>query len=119
MQNRNREDSSLMSKERSRIEKSKGSRRAVRRRLVKESINIFLNGLLFRNPVAVGALGLFPVVGAGFSLANAAALSLMMFHCAFARERLCAYPCYAGRLHGFAGLHRGLFAGDSFGGAGS
>lgn len=78
MQNRNREDSSLMSKERSRIEKSKGSRRAVRRRLVKESINIFVNGLLFRNPVAIGALGLFPVVGAGFSLANAAALSLMM-----------------------------------------
>lgn len=77
MKNKNKE-SSLMSKERSSIEKTKGSRRAVRSRLAKESTNIFMNGLVFRNPVAIGALGLFPVVGAGYSISNAAALSLMM-----------------------------------------
>lgn len=56
----------------------KGSKRAARGRLLKESRTIFLNGFVFRNPVALGALGLFPVVGAGYSLQNAAVLSLMM-----------------------------------------
>lgn len=38
---------------------------------------IFRSGFLFRNPVAVGALGLFPVVAAGTGLKNAAALSFL------------------------------------------
>lgn len=57
---------------------ARGSKKTVQKRLMKESTGIFLNGLLFRNPVAIGALGLFPVVGAGYTLQNAAALSLMM-----------------------------------------
>lgn len=57
---------------------ARGSKKTVQKRLIKESIGIFLNGLVFRNPVAIGALGLFAVVGAGYTLQNAAALSLMM-----------------------------------------
>lgn len=38
---------------------------------------IFRSGVLFRNPVAVGALGLFPVVAAATGLKDAAALSLL------------------------------------------
>ena len=38
---------------------------------------IFRSGVLFRNPVVVGALGLYPVVAAGFGLKNAVALSLL------------------------------------------
>lgn len=57
---------------------SRGSKKTIQQRLIKESIGIFLNGLIFRNPVALGALGLFPVVGAGYSIENAAVLSLMM-----------------------------------------
>ncbi|WP_101698300.1 Rnf-Nqr domain containing protein [Clostridium minihomine] len=73
-----KEDSSLMSKGRGRAVAARGSKKAVRKRLIRESGNIFLNGLVFRNPVALGALGLFPVVGAGYSMENAAALSFMM-----------------------------------------
>lgn len=62
----------------SRINASRGSKKTLQQRLMKESVGIFLNGLLFRNPVALGALGLFPVVGAGYSIENAAVLSLMM-----------------------------------------
>jgi Na+-translocating ferredoxin:NAD+ oxidoreductase RnfE subunit len=38
---------------------------------------IFRNGALFRNPVLVGALGLYPVAAAGFGLRNAAALCIL------------------------------------------
>lgn len=38
---------------------------------------IFWNGMLFRNPVLVGALGLYPVAAAGFGLKNAASLSIL------------------------------------------
>lgn len=48
---------------------------------------IFRSGLLFRNPVVVGALGLYPVVAAGFGLKNAAALSLLFL--------LVSLPCEA------------------------
>ena len=57
---------------------ARGSKKTVHKRLIKESTGIFLNGLVFRNPVAIGALGLFPVVGAGYTMKNAAVLSLMM-----------------------------------------
>lgn len=40
---------------------------------------IFFNGLLFKNPVLVGALGLFPVVAGCFSLLHAVELSLLFF----------------------------------------
>ena len=40
---------------------------------------IFFNGLLFRNPVLIGALGMYPVAAAAWSPANAAALSLLFF----------------------------------------
>lgn len=46
--------------------------------VLSESATIFANGVLFRNPVLIGALGLYPVVAAGYSLRNAAALSMMM-----------------------------------------
>lgn len=39
---------------------------------------IFLNGLLFKNPVLIGAIGLCPVIAAGTSLKNGAALSLIL-----------------------------------------
>lgn len=38
---------------------------------------IFLNGLLFRNPVLIGALGMYPIAAAAWSLKNAAALSVL------------------------------------------
>lgn len=47
---------------------------------------IFRSGLLFRNPVAVGALGLYPVVAAGFGLKNAVALSLLFLLIAIPSE---------------------------------
>lgn len=43
----------------------------------REAGMIFWNGVLFRNPVLVGALGLYPVAAAGFGLKNAAALSIL------------------------------------------
>ena len=45
--------------------------------LFKELSKIFLNGILFRNPVLVGALGLYPVVAAGYNLRNAVELSYL------------------------------------------
>ena len=45
--------------------------------LVHEMIKIFFNGLFFKNPVLVGALGLYPVVAAGYNLKNAVELSLL------------------------------------------
>jgi Na+-translocating ferredoxin:NAD+ oxidoreductase RnfE subunit len=38
---------------------------------------IFFNGLLFRNPVLIGALGMYPIAAAAWNLKNAAALSLL------------------------------------------
>lgn len=53
-------------------------KRAARKNVLREAGMIFANGLLFRNPVLIGALGLYPVVAAGYRLQNALALSLMM-----------------------------------------
>ncbi|NLG92672.1 MAG: hypothetical protein GX485_03790, partial [Clostridiales bacterium] len=50
-----------------------------RRILLRETGTIFLNGVLYKNPVLVGALGMFPVVFAGNNLKNAAVLSLLYF----------------------------------------
>lgn len=47
--------------------------------LVRETGTIFLNGFLFKNPMLVGALGLYPVVAAGYNLKNAVELSLLFF----------------------------------------
>ena len=52
---------------------------------------IFRSGLLFRNPVLVGALGLYPIVAAGFGLKTAVALSLLFLLIAIPSELvLCA-----------------------------
>ena len=56
---------------------------------------IFRSGLLFRNPVLVGALGLYPVVAAGFGLKNAVALSLLFLLIAIPSEIVL---CVAGLL---------------------
>lgn len=48
-----------------------------KRILFKEANTIFLNGMFFKNPVIVGALGLFPIAAVGYNLKNAAALSLL------------------------------------------
>lgn len=40
--------------------------------------DIFLDGLLFQNPVLIGAIGLCPVIAAGTSLKNGVALSLIL-----------------------------------------
>lgn len=53
--------------------------------LLRGARSIFLNGLLFRNPVLVGALGLYPLVAAARSVGSAAALSLLFL--------LLALPC--------------------------
>lgn len=39
---------------------------------------VFFNGLLFKNPVLVGAIGLCPVIAGGTTLKNGAALSLLL-----------------------------------------
>ncbi|WP_326974914.1 Rnf-Nqr domain containing protein [Caproicibacter sp. BJN0012] len=38
---------------------------------------IFFNGLLFRNPVLIGALGMYPIAAAAWNVKNAAALSVL------------------------------------------
>ena len=48
-----------------------------RRSLLRETGTIFLNGAFFKNPVLVGALGLYPVVAAGYNMKNAVELSLL------------------------------------------
>ena len=45
---------------------------------LKEAGNIFLDGVIFRNPVVIGALGLYPVVAAGYHIQNGIFLSVMM-----------------------------------------
>ncbi len=39
---------------------------------------VFANGLLYKNPVLIGAIGLCPVVAAGVTLKNGVALSLLL-----------------------------------------
>lgn len=48
-----------------------------KRSLTRATSKIFLNGLLFKNPVLVGALGLYPIAAAGYNLRNAAELSIL------------------------------------------
>ena len=45
----------------------------------RELLEIFLNGLLYKNPVLVGAIGLCPVVAAGTTLKNGVCLSVILF----------------------------------------
>ena len=47
------------------------------RLLLRGAVQIFLNGMLFRNPVLVGALGMYPIAAAAWNLKNAAALSVL------------------------------------------
>jgi Predicted NADH:ubiquinone oxidoreductase, subunit RnfE len=48
-----------------------------RKELFRETSKIFLNGYFYRNPVLIAALGLYPVVAAGYNLRNAVELSLL------------------------------------------
>ena len=50
----------------------------VKKGALREAYIIFKNGVFYRNPVLIGALGLYPVAAAGYSLKNGVALSLMM-----------------------------------------
>lgn len=60
-----------------------------RKRLyLREAGAIFQNGAFFRNPVLVGALGLYPVAAAGFGLRNAGALALLFVLTAFPSQLL-------------------------------
>ncbi|XOQ47896.1 MAG: Electron transport complex subunit RsxE [Eubacteriales bacterium] len=66
-----------------------------RRILLRETGTIFLNGVLYKNPVLVGALGMFPVVFAGNNLKNAAVLSLLYF---FLSVPLSLFFCLVGEM---------------------
>lgn len=46
--------------------------------VLSESVTIFVSGVCFKNPILIGALGLYPVVAAGYCLRNGVALSIMM-----------------------------------------
>lgn len=61
----------------------------------REAGAIFRNGAFFRNPVLVGALGLYPVAAGGFGLKNAAALALLFVMTAFPSQIL---MCLLGML---------------------
>lgn len=50
-----------------------------RTHLFRETGTIFFNGLFYKNPVLVGALGLYPIVAAGYTLKNAVELSILFF----------------------------------------
>ena len=52
---------------------------ARRRAALREARTIFTNGLFYKNPVLIGALGLYPVVAAGYNLRTAVELSLLLF----------------------------------------
>lgn len=47
--------------------------------IFRETSTIFLNGLFYKNPVLISALGLYPVAAAGYNLRNAVELSLLFF----------------------------------------
>jgi Na+-translocating ferredoxin:NAD+ oxidoreductase RnfE subunit len=66
-----------------------------RRLYFREAGTIFWNGMLFRNPVLAGALGLYPVVAAGCGMRNATALSLLFLIIALPTQLLL---CLAGML---------------------
>lgn len=63
--------------------------------LLRETGTIFLNGVFYKNPVLVGALGMFPVVFAGNDLKNAAELSLLYF---FLSVPLSFFFCLVGEM---------------------
>ena len=45
---------------------------------LREARTIFTNGLLLKNPLLIGALGLYPVIAGAYSLKNALTLSLLI-----------------------------------------
>jgi Predicted NADH:ubiquinone oxidoreductase, subunit RnfE len=49
----------------------------IRRALLRETSKIFFNGVFNKNPVLIGALGLYPVVAAGYNMRNAVELSIL------------------------------------------
>ena len=59
--------------------KAKTEQRPSGRSTLRETRTVFTNGLFFKNPVLIGALGLYPVVAAGYNLRMAVELSLLLF----------------------------------------
>ena len=62
---------------------------------MRETRTIFTNGLFFKNPVLIGALGLYPVVAAGYNLRAAVQLSLLLFLITLPTALIC---CFLGGL---------------------
>lgn len=63
--------------------------------LIRETSKIFLNGYFYRNPVLVAALGIYPVVAAGYNLRNAVELSLLFLFISIPAELI---SCLVGQL---------------------
>ena len=59
--------------------KAKTEQRPSGRSTLRETRTVFTNGLFFKNPVLIGALGLYPVVAAGYNLRMAVELSILLF----------------------------------------
>ena len=59
------------------------------RSTLRETRTVFTNGLFFKNPVLIGALGLYPVVAAGFAIGTGVAffLAALVLSEALARYR--------------------------------
>jgi Na+-translocating ferredoxin:NAD+ oxidoreductase RnfE subunit len=66
------------SEEKPAVPNDKQQRAAKAREAVTALRELFVNGVLYKNPVLIGAIGLCPVVAAGTSLKNGAALSLLL-----------------------------------------
>ena len=65
------------------------------RSTLRETRTVFTNGLFFKSPVLIGALGLYPVVAAGYNLRMAVELSLLLFLMTLPAALTC---CFLGGL---------------------
>lgn len=65
------------------------------RSTLRETRTVFTNGLFFKNPVLIGALGLYPVVAAGYNLRMAVELSILLFLMTLPAALTC---CFLGGL---------------------
>ena len=65
------------------------------RSTLRETRTVFTNGLFFKNPVLIGALGLYPVVAAGYNLRMAVELSILLFLITLPTGLVC---CFLGGL---------------------
>lgn len=54
-------------------------KRKIQRGFLRETSKIFLNGVFFKNPVLIGALGLFPIVAGGYNVHAGLGLAFLFF----------------------------------------